>query len=70
MPGMQPQNLTDNRMKKIIVSKRIVVILLLLVALPESGFLSRIASNAAVAVKKRRYRDRGILMVSDINKSL
>ena len=40
MPGVQPQNLTDNRMKKNMISKRIVVILLLLVALSVSGYVS------------------------------
>lgn len=40
MPGMQPQNLTDNRMKKKIISTRIVVILLSLIALSVSGYVS------------------------------
>ncbi len=40
MPGMQLQSLKGNRMKKKIVSKRIVVILSLLAALSVSGYLS------------------------------
>jgi len=47
MPGMQLQSLKGNRMKKKIMSKRIVVILSLLVALSVSGYLSFRSSYSA-----------------------